>query len=264
MSVVLYEKKDRIVHITLNRPEKLNALNMAVVEELQKAWVDFRDDEDLWVAIVSGNGRAFCAGADFVSNRPRESAPIQPGPPPTNRMALSPSILTEPARFWVWKPIIGAVHGYVYGAGLWLAMGCDLLVAAEDAKFGLPEPKVGRATTIAPLLLHYLPPATANELLLLGDPFSAERAYQLGLINRIVQSSDLKSAAMELAERLLENGPLALRAMKEVLQRGREIPSTEARMALVESVFSSVWKSEDMQEGVEAFREKRKPVWKGK
>lgn len=264
MPVVLYEKKGRIVYITINRPEKLNAMSMEVVEGLQKAWVDFRDDEDLWVAVLSGSGRAFCAGADFVSNRPPESTPIRPGPPPTNRLAFSPSVLTEPAKYWVWKPIIGAIHGYAYGAGLWLAMGCDLLVAAEDAKFGLPEPKFGRATTIAPLLLDYLPLAAANELLLLGEPISAERAYQLGLINRVVQGDDLNTTATEMAKRLLENGPLALRAMKEVLQRGREIPSTEAKMALVENVFPNVWQSEDMQEGVNAFREKRKPVWKGR
>ncbi len=264
MSEVLYEKKGKLVYITLNRPEKLNAMSQNVVRLIQKAWVNFRDDEDLWVAVLSGNGRAFCAGADFVSNRPPESAPIEPGPPPTSRLSFSPSIQTEPAKFWVWKPIIGALHGYVYGAGLWLAMGCDMLIAAEDAKFGLPEPQFGRATTIAPLLLDYLPPALANELLLLGDPIDAERAYQLGLINRIVPREQLVTEATKLAKRLLENGPIALRTMKEVLQRGREIPGFAARMALVEAVFPRVWKSEDMQEGVKAFREKRKPVWKGK
>ena len=264
MSAILYEKKGKIVYITLNRPEKLNALNREMIDGLQKAWVDFREDDDLWVAVLSANGKAFCAGADFAINRPLEVAPVIPGPPPKSRRALSAAIQMAPINFEVWKPIICAVHGYVYGAGLWLALGCDILVATEEAKFGAPEPRFSRATTFSPLFLDYVPLPVANELLLLGEPITAERAYQLGLINKVVPSGELMPTATKLAERMLENAPLAVRVMKEVIQRGREIPSYEGKMALVENAVLRVMQSEDSEEGVNAFREKRKPVWKGK
>ena len=264
MSVVLYEKKGRIAYITLNRPEKLNAINDEIVDGLQKAWVDFRDDDDLWVAILAGNGRAFCAGADIAGSRSVKAAPIRPGPPPNVIRATSKALRTAPTAFEVWKPIICALHGYVYGAGTWLALNCDIRVAAEGTKFGIPEVRVSRAVNFAPLVSQYIPMGIASELLLWGDPISAERAYSLGIFNMVVPGEELMPTATKLAERVCENAPLAVRATKEVMWRGREIPSFEGKMALAETLFPRVTASEDYKEGVNAFKEKRKPVWKGK
>ena len=264
MSVVLYEKKGRIVYITLNRPDKLNAMNDEMVDGLQKAWVDFRDDDDLWVAILAANGKAFCAGADITGRRPTEAAPVRPGPPPNVIRATSRSLQAAPTSFEVWKPVICAVHGYVYGAGAWLALNCDIRVATEDTKFGIPEVRFGRGVNFSPLITQYIPIGIANELLLWGDPIDAERAYNLGIFNRVVTKEELMPTATKLAERVCENAPLAVRTIKEVMRRGGEVFSFEGKMVLAEIMFPRVVTSEDYKEGVNAFKEKRKPIWKGK
>ncbi len=264
MPVVIYEKKDRIAYITLNRPDKLNAISDEMVDEMQKVWVDFREDPDLWVAVVSGNGRAFCAGADVTAKKPGQAAPVRTGPPPDVLRSTSKATLVAPVSYEIWKPIICAVHGYVYGAGAWLALTCDLRVAAEDAQLGLPEVKMSRAVNFAGMVSQYLPLGIARELLLWGDPMDARRAYELGIFNRVVPAADLMPTATALAKRVLENGPLAVRATKEVILRGMETPTGEGKMVFAEKTFAVVTASEDFREGVTAFKEKRKPVWKAR
>ena len=255
--MVLYEKKDRIAYIILNRPDRLNAIDMETALELARIWADFRGDNSIWVGILSGNGKSFCAGADISAL------------PLGQKWTLSKSSLLYgenkigPSNYQVWKPLIAAVHGNVLGAGFYLAAECDLRVASEDARFGLPEPKVGIPTLFAPFLRRFLTDGQALELLLVGDKLDAQRAYNLGLVNRLTSREQLLTVAGDLAQRLCENGPLALRAMKEVYQRSRGMDYDSA-LALIEHVFTPVMNSEDTVGGKAAFVEKRRPQWKAR
>lgn len=256
MANVLYEKKGKIAHITLNRPERLNALTAEVAKELGRVWTDFNDDDSLLVAILSGAGRSFCAGADVKEGLA------------TGHWSLSKSLTlgdttVGPQKYQIWKPIIAAVHGHVLGGGLWLMLECDLRIAAEDTKFGLPEPKIGVPTVFASFLPYYMSYGIASELLLIGDTIDAQRAYQLGLVNKVVPLDQLMSTATAVAERLCQNGPLAVRAMKEVLIKSRYMDRAST-LTLIENVYAPVMDSEDTKEGRAAFAEKRKPRWRGK
>lgn len=255
MPSVLYEKKGRIAYITLNRPEKLNAVNIEVAEELGKIWVDLRDDDNLWVAVLSGAGRSFCAGADVEGI-------------PAGRWTISKSITLGdkpicPSNHRMWKPIVAALHRHVLGAGLWLALECDMRIAADDCLLGLPEPKTGIPTLFSPFLPRHVPQAIASELLLLGEPVTARRAYEVGLVNKVVPREQLMTEATVVAEKLCVNGPLALRAMKELMHRGNNMDFTGI-IALVEHVCAPVMNSQDHMEGRAAFAQKRKPIWQGK
>ncbi len=175
MSTVLYEKKGRIAYITLNRPDKLNAISPEAATELGKIWLDLRDDDNLWVAVLSGAGKSFCAGADL-------------GGITTKSWKLATSATfgdrpTSPSAHRMWKPIVVALQGHVLGAGFWLALESDIRIAATNALFGLPEPKMGMATIFSALVPRHIPVAIANELLLLR--------WQDGFlcITRLVQQS---------------------------------------------------------------------------
>jgi len=259
MSFVLYEKKDKIAYITLNRPEKFNSLNPDLISELTDVWIDFRDDDSLWVAIITGKGRAFCAGADIGGLD--EAGFSAPGKERPSFISTSSALLSTPTRYGIWKPIIAALNGYVLGAGLWLALGCDIRIAAADAVFGLPEPRVGIPTTMAALMRYFMPRGIAYEMLLVGDRINAQRAYEVGIVNKVVPNEELIDAATALAERICENAPLAVRAMKEVLERGKDM-DYDGALALTEHVFAAALNSEDRKEGIRAFKEKRKPEWK--
>ncbi len=254
MQPVKYEKEGKIAFITLNRPERLNAIDLKTTEELIKIWIDFKEDDQLWVAILNGEGRSFCAGADVEK--------MDLG----GMWNISKSLIygdkkMGPSNYSVWKPIIAAVHGHVLGAGFYLALECDLIIAAEDAEFGLPEPKVGIPTLFTPYLHNYLSPCLAMELLLTAERINAKRAYEVGLVNRVVSQDLLLDSAKSMAEKICQNGPLSLRAIKEVFQRSREMDST-SKLILLEQIFSPVENSEDAAEGKKAFQEKRKPQWK--
>ena len=259
MRLVLYEKKDKIAYITLNRPQKLNSLSPDLISELTEVWVDFRDDDSLWVAIITGKGKAFCAGADV--GELGEAGFSALGRERPSFVSTSPALLSTPTRYGVWKPIIAAVNGYVLGAGLWLALGCDIRIAAADAVFGLPEPRAGIPTTITALAHYFMPRGVAYEMLLVGDRINAQRAYEVGIVNKVVPNEELIDAATALAERICENAPLAVRAMKEVLERGKDM-DYDGALALTEHVFAAAINSEDRKEGIRAFKEKRKPEWK--
>ena len=260
MSAVIYEKKGSIANITLNRPDKLNALNEEMVEGLQEAWQDFRDDNNLWVAILSGSGRSFCAGADVTATPAKDT----PKKETVSMRGFSKALRTTPNIFDVWKPVICAVHGHTYGAGAWLALNCDLIIAAEDTRLCAPEVKLSRMVNFAVLLSRFMPMSLASEFLLVGDVIPPERAYQLGLFNKVVPNTELLPAATKIAQRICENGPVALRATKEALKRSVDIPSYEGKLELAEQLSPQVMNSEDYQEGAAAFREKRKPVWKNR
>jgi E-phenylitaconyl-CoA hydratase len=246
--VVLYEVKDQIAYITMNRPDKLNALNNEMVSELNKTWDRFESDPEAKVAILSGAGRAFCAGAD-----------ITPG-------ALEPGTVRKcfPVNgIQVLKPIIGAVHGLAMGAGSSLAIrGCDLTVAAGDAQFGFPEGRAGRVGGI----IEYHPYMTfkqSMEFYLLGAWFDAQKAYEVGLVNKVVSRAELMGTAREWAERLNKLAPLSLRIIKYGMYKTMDTPVAQADREYKKFVQPQ-FDSEDFKEGAKAFQEKREPLFKGK
>jgi enoyl-CoA hydratase/carnithine racemase len=247
-----YKKEGRIAIFTINRPEVLNALNAEVGQELNKAMIDFRDDPDLWIAIVTGAGdRAFSAGADIRGFRP--------GPREAEEA-------TERVRAdQIWKPFIAAIHGYCLGGGLELALTCDLRIAAEDARFGLPEIKVGVIPAGGGMsrLPRFVPRAKAAEILLMGQHIDAQEAYRIGLVNKVVPLDQLMPTARQWAETMCQAGPLQVRAVKEAMLRGYNMPLEES-LKLEREISNRLRTSDDYMEGVRAFIEKRKPNWKGR
>lgn len=243
----IYEKKGKIAYVTLNRPDKMNALNTELINELAETWVDFRDDDNLWVAILTGAGKAFCVGADYQS---------------INDPGFTTTPIENPSHYQIWKPVICAINGHALGRGMGLALGCDIRIAAEAAEFGCPEPKFGTVTRVD-VFEPYLPYGMASELLLIGDSINAQRAYELNLVNKVVPQQQLLSEATAIAERLCENAPLAVRGIKEMLTKNKDLSRTEAD-ELFETIKARVRRSEDRQEGMNAFKEKRKPRWQGR
>ena len=255
---IIYEKKDRIAYVTINRPEVLNAINPPTLVELHAAWNDFRADDDLWVGILTGAGeRAFCAGSDLkyrVADAD-DHALRNPG-----RRAGNP--LDECI-----KPVIAAVNGYAVGGGLEWALCCDIIIAAEHAKLGLPEPKRGLLSDTGGVfkLPRRIPYHLAMELILTGKLISAQEAYRMGLVNEVVPLPDLMATAERWAHEILECAPLSLRAAKELILKTGDLP-VQVGVSTIESIHSvrQLRDSEDYAEGPRAFAEKRKPNWQGK
>lgn len=252
MSVVLWEKRGHVRIMTLNRPDALNALTPEV-EELHAAYLqEFIHDDDAWVLIFTGAGRAFCAGLDLKA------------PPPALNSAR-PATLIAPHAPEVWKPTIAAVGGYALGGGCELALACDIRIAADDARFGLPEVK--RALVPGAGGCQRLPRAIGlgDALLLLftGDWIDAAEAYRIGLAQRVVPRDKLLDEALALAERICANAPLAVRAVKETVYRGLEMP-LRSGLAQDRLFVALNRQSEDAREGVEAFKEKRQPQYQGR
>jgi enoyl-CoA hydratase/carnithine racemase len=259
---VLREQKDHTLILTLDRPEALNALDTATSDELVKAWLAFRDDPDLWVAIVTGSGeKAFCAGADL-----KQMAQFVQLPPLARRQARERNFglggITR--HLEIWKPLIAAINGIAYGGGLELALACDIRIAAEHAKLGLLETKWG----ILPgqggtqRLARLIPLGRALEMIFTAEPVDAPEAYRLGLVNRVVARQELLPTAIALAEKICENAPLAVRAAKEAVYRGLDLPLDEG-MRFEQFLANLVRDSADTREGLRAFAEKRQPRYKG-
>ncbi len=251
MAVLLYEKKGRIAYVTLNRPDKMNSINSELMNELARTWVDFRDDDEVWVAVLTGAGKLFCAGADFQSIG-------EPG------IQVGFNVLREdPNNYQVYKPILCAINGPVIGRAISLVLACDFRIAAENAEFSIPEAKFGVIPGGMDVLEHYIPPAIAREMLFFGDKMSAQRAYEVGLVNKVVPQDRLMDEARALAERLAGNSPLALRGIKEMFVRSRDLDYRTAA-SIYETTNSRVLKSKDYAEGMKALGERRKPEWQGK
>ncbi len=257
---VLYEVRDRIAYITLNRPEAMNALNGAVRQGLSEAWRNFREDPNAWVAIVTGAGeRAFSAGADLKdmsATREAEAAGEQ-------SMAQIP---TGPGGEMVtWKPIIAAINGYCLAGGLELALRCDIRIAADHARFGLTEVSRG----IIPggggtqRLPRTIPVGLAMELIFTAKHITAEEALQAGLVNRVVPKEQVMAAAEEVARQIIANAPLAVRATKEAIMRGLDM-SLDDGLRLEGLISRTVRLSEDSREGPKAFAEKRPANFQGR
>lgn len=255
MDVVLYEKKDHIAYISLNRPDSLNAVNRRMTKELAKVWIDFRDDKQLWVAILTGEGKSFCAGADVKE--------IERGKWAFQRSLLFGEDRMGPNNYRVWKPIIVAAQRHVYGAGLVLFLEADIKIVADDLKLGIPEGRVNIPFLFAPFIFDYIPRAIATELILTGKPIDAQRAYDVGLVNRVVSQDRLLPTAKTIADDICANGPLANWVAKEMYCRCRDM-DFESALTVVEHVSPTVYNSDDSVEAKQAFIEKRKPEWKVK
>lgn len=252
---VIYEKKDKIVYMTINRPERMNSLGRDVSYGLAKGFFDFDADPDAWICIVTGTGdRAFCAGADLKAAADRGTFDD------AERQFPNPSLSS--GTFETWKPIIAAINGYALGGGLELALSCDIRVAAEHARLGLPEGRRGRGAGVGThRLARTIPQGIAREYLFTGRHMTAQRAYEVGLVNRVVPLDQLIAAAEEIANEILECAPLSTRWQKENLTKGLSMPVNEA---LKLRVGPDIYHMDDVIEGAKAFAEKRKPVWKGR
>jgi E-phenylitaconyl-CoA hydratase len=255
--LVLYERDDHVVTITYNRPEKLNAINGALRAQLNAAWERFRDDQEAWVAIVTGAGRAFCVGADLQDGA--GAAGTWPG-----SFWEIPTINSFESGLELWKPTIAAVNGYCLGYGLTAVSACDFVLAADDAQFGMPEVRLGVPTIVGAMRLpRRLAMQDALELLLTGDRIDAERAHAIGLAWRVVPRAELMSAARALAERLCRGAPLAVRAVNEMAHRGGHVAWEDA-VRMGEAMRRLVAATEDAREGLAAAREGRPPHWSGR
>lgn len=247
LTTIVYEKKGPVAYVTLNRPEKLNAMNETMHRELGEVWADFRDDDSLKVAILSGNGRCFSAGADLSDGVPDEYKYTGEFPDITQTQKI-------------YKPIISALHSHVVGYGLWIALDTDIRIATEDTSFWLPEPQWGIATIPCAWFPKIMPWAIASELLLLAERISAQRAYDVGLINKIVAKDQLMIEAEKIANRFCELSPVAVQGMKESMIRASSL-DYGAIDQITDSVQTRVMNSEDRKEGARAFIEKRAAQW---
>lgn len=254
---ILLDVADRIATITINRPKSLNALNPATMREIKSALESIAARDDVGAVLLTGAGeKAFVAGAD-ISEMSRFT-PLQ---------ALDFSLYGHGVLELIERlpqPVIGVINGFALGGGCELAMACDLLVAADTAKFGQPEVNLGiipgyGGTQRLPRLVGR---NVAKELVLTGDMITAQRAYEIGLVNRVVPAADLMKAAREIAAKILSRGPVAVRTAKMAMNRGLDLDLSNAN-AYEASVFAACFSSEDRAEGMKAFLEKRKASFKG-
>jgi enoyl-CoA hydratase/carnithine racemase len=255
---LIYNVKGRVAYITINRPKAMNAMDPEVYAEMSRAWIDFRDNNDLLVAIVTGAGeKAFSAGADLKTAIPRV--------PKKANFWLTQKEMSLKKGLEVWKPVIAAVNGYCLAGGMTLLFATDIRIAAEHATFELSEVKRGilPASGGTQRALRQLPYAVAMEMLLLGRRLTAQEALSYGLINKVVPMKDLMPTAEKYARELCENGPLAVRAIKELALRSQSLP-LEQGIRLEQSFQELLRTTEDAKEGIRAFAEKRKPIYKGK
>ena len=252
MSKVLFEKKGHIAYVTINRPERLNACDFETYNMLADIWIEFRDDPNLRVAIMTGTGeRAFSAGSDIKANYVNR--------PKNENTNLFPTL------FDLYKPIIGAINGHANGGGLEQALACDIRVAAEHAQFGFGEVRLGwlpggGGTQRLPRII---PLGRALELLYTGARISAEEAYRLGLVDHLVPMNQLMSKCEEIAEEICKSAPLAVQHIKQASLRGLDV-SLEEGLKLERALYNELQETEDAREGALAFAEKRPPNWQGK
>jgi enoyl-CoA hydratase/carnithine racemase len=252
-AVLFDAREDRIAIITINRPEQRNCLSREVREGLRAAWDRFERDPACRVAILTGTGeKAFCAGGDLkemvetgMKVPPRDMFPL-----PYDSIELS-------------KPTIAAVNGVAFAGGWMIAQACDLCVASTNAKFAITEVKVGRGSPWAAPLIHMIPQRIMMEVMLTGKPVTAQRAYEVGLVNRLAEPEALMDAALELAKEILEGAPLSVKAARETVMLATEMGRSAALQA-ARAAHELTYNSEDAQEGPRAFAEKRKPDWKGR
>jgi E-phenylitaconyl-CoA hydratase len=254
---VRYELDGHVATITYNRPDALNAINGEMRRDLNEAFARFRDEEDAWVGIVTGAGRAFCAGADIrgEGNSAGDFAGTFWEKPTQNSFE---------SGWEIFKPVIAAVNGHCLGYGLTLVTWCDFVIASDRAQFGFPEVRIGVPTIVGAIRLpQRLNWQYAMELLLTGERFDAERAKEIGLAGWVVPHDELMTEARALADRLLQGAPLAQRVIKEMAMRAQQLPMLEA-IRFGETMRRVAGVTEDAREGLRAAAERRAPEWRGR
>ncbi len=268
MPELIYEKRDHVAYLTLNRPQAMNSLNSALSQQLSDAWADFATDDESWIAILTGAAsdrepqrQAFCAGADLIASQPPRLAE---GERPAGRAAqqLKPGRSSLTRGQQIWKPIIAAVNGYALGGGLEMMLACDIRIASEHAQFGLTEARIGSlpgggGTQRLPRQIAY---AHAMYMLMTAERIPAEEAYRIGLISKVVPHDEVLDEAERVAGIMKKNGPLAMQAIKQSAIRGQEMP-LESGLNLESHFFNLLVDTEDRAEGRRAFAEKRDPEY---
>ncbi len=253
---VKYEKRGHVVVVMINRPEVMNSLHPQTNDELAAAFDDFEKDDDLWVAILTGAGeKAFSAGNDLKWTAKHGL--------PTRHPKGGFGGITR--RFDLWKPVIAAVNGFALGGGFEMALACDIIVAADHARFGLPEPRVGLMAAAGGVhrLPRHIPLKIAMGLMLTGRQITAAEAHRLGIVNEVVPAADLMAAAERWASEIAECSPLSVQATKQAATEGMHLSLQEAMKQPYPAV-KRLFTSEDVKEGPRAFAEKRKPQWTGR
>jgi enoyl-CoA hydratase/carnithine racemase len=255
------EKKDHITALTINRPEVMNAINPLVSLEMEKAIDEFDEDSDQWIFILTGAGdRAFSAGNDLKFQAAQGGEKMREL---TEKLKCGFGGITM--RFDCFKPMIAAVNGFALGGGFELALACDIIIAAENATFGFPEPRVGLIAMAGGVqrLPRHIPYHAAMEMLMTSRRITAEEAKGFGLVAKVVPPSDLMKTAYEYAAEIMKGAPISIRATKEAVLKGLEMKLDDA-VPKIFPMIEVMLKSEDYIEGPKAFSEKRPPNWKGK
>jgi enoyl-CoA hydratase len=250
---LLTERRERVLVMTINRPDQRNAVNAAVAEGIAAALDELDGDDGLSIGVITGAGKGFCAGMDLKAFVAGESPHVEGrGFAGITRRAAA-------------KPLIAAIEGFAVAGGLEVALACDLIVTAHGARLGIPEVKRSLVAAGGALLRlpRALPRNIAMEMALTGEPIDAERAHNLGLVNRLAAPGTALETALELAETIAQNGPLALAASKRILTESVDWPDSEF-FDRQEGIARPVMRSEDAREGATAFAQKRAPIWKGR
>jgi enoyl-CoA hydratase len=259
------EKDGGITTITINRPERRNALDMPHFQQLARAWVDFRDDPQARVAIITGVGDSFCVGADLKSFVPAVTDNVEELAAGQSELPADAGLVAVLREFDLWKPVVAAVNGLCVAGGMEMLLGTDIRLASNGASFGIFEPKrglfPGGGTTVR--LPRQIPFPWAMEILLLCEAVDADTAFRMGLVNKVVSEEALLLEARRWAEKIIDNAPLAIEAVKKSVLTGLRLPLEEAFRFELERA-AEVFMTEDAREGPLAFAQKRKPVWQGK
>ncbi len=257
---IIVERKEHLLIVRLNRPEVLNALHPYIQLELGQVFNEFEDDPNMWVAILTAVGeKAFSAGADL---KWAATTSVEEQREAYEKVRNQAGYLIR--NFRITKPLIAAVNGLAYGGGFELALSCDLIIAAENATFCLPEPVVGRVPSGGGIhrLVRQIPYHVAMDILFTRKRMSAQEGVQLGFVKKVVPFNQLIDEAEKIANLIMEGSPLAIRTIKQMANDGLEMTLKEALFANF-PLFTKFLQSHDFREGPKAFSEKRKPVWKG-